>query len=139
MICVAIKTFMMIGVAIEECLRVPNTVVKFLAPTAKDIKSVVAQNMREILKDCPKELIPKFNLHSMTYQFPNGSEIQLSGTDNGNADKVRGSEAKLCIVDEAGFCDDLNYVVNSVLVPTTAKSKGKVVLISTPSRSPDHP
>jgi len=133
------KSYMLLCYAIEECLKTPYIVIKFLAPTAKDIKSVIAQNMREILKDCPKELMPKFNLHSMTYQFPNGSEIQLAGTDNGNADKVRGSEAALCIVDEAGFCDDLNYVVNNVLIPTTAKSRGKVVLISTPSRSPDHP
>jgi hypothetical protein len=41
-------------------------------------------------------------------------------------------------VDEAGFCDDLSYVVNSILAPTTDTTNGKIILASTPSKESNH-
>jgi hypothetical protein len=58
----------------------------------------------------------------------NGSEIHLAGTEKGNAEKVRGVSADLCLVDEAGFCDDLDYIIKNILFPTITRgtgSKGK--------------
>ena len=42
------------------------------------------------------------------------------------------------LVDEAGFCDKLEDVVKSVLLPTTTHTNGKIVLASTPHSDPDH-
>jgi hypothetical protein len=94
--------------------------------------------MEKILKDCPKNLKPRFDKMDNIYFFPNGSQIQLAGSDNGNAEKLRGGDSWLAIVDEAGFCSDLKYLVNSILIPTTTLTKGRVLLSSTTPPNPEH-
>lgn len=136
------KSYFMCLIAMEVCLRKPNIIVKYLAPTIKDLKNVVIPNYKMIIDDCPKEMTPTYNKADGKIIFHNGSEIHLAGTENGNAEKVRGSSAELCLVDEAGFCDDLKYTVENILYPTLTRggsTKGKkIILASTPSRSPDH-
>lgn len=132
------KSFLMCLLAIEQCLKNPFTIVKFVSPKQKQVKTNIRPIMNVIFKDCPPELRPDFKANDSMYLFQNGSEIQLAGTDNQNHENVRGSSADLCIVDEAGFCDELSYVVNSILLPTTTTTGGKVILVSTPSKSPDH-
>jgi hypothetical protein len=132
------KSFAMVNLAIETCLAEPNRIVKFIAPKTKDIRRIIAPIVRDMVLDCPKDLIPSFKTQESLYRFPNGSEIQLAGTDNGHAESIRGNKAHLCIIDEAGFCDDLAYIVNSILIPTTTTTGGKIVLASTPPKSPDH-
>lgn len=133
------KSYCMTLLAIEECLQKPNIIVKFIAPKAKDIRRIIAPLIREITQDAPKDLKPKFNSRENIYIFANGSEIQLAGTDNGHAESIRGNKADLCIIDEAGFCDELDYVVKSILLPTMTRTRGKLIMASTPSKSPDHP
>lgn len=124
--------------AIELCLAQPNTIVKYLCPTQKMIKTILHPIIRQITEDCPKEVKPTFMRNEGIYKFPNGSEIQLAGNDNGRAENLRGGLAHLCIVDEAGFCDDLAYTVRSILLPTVSTTGGKIILSSTPPRSPGH-
>lgn len=133
------KTYLLAVMAIEECLKKPNTIVKFIAPKQKQIKTIIKPLVRDICADAPKACRPSFKAHEMSYVFDNGSEIQLAGSDSGNAESIRGGQTTICIVDEAGFCDDLEYIVNSILIPTTLHTNGKVILISTPAKSPDHP
>lgn len=133
------KTFFLTVLAIETCLKRPYQIVKFIAPKVKDIKRIISPLVREIMSDCPAELKPSFHSQDHIFKFQNGSEIQLAGTDNGHAESIRGNKANLCIIDEAGFCDDLDYIVNSILLPTTTTTKGKIVMASTPSKTPDHP
>lgn len=133
------KSFFLTTLAIEECIRNPYTIVKFIAPKVKDIKRIIAPLIREITQDAPKDLIPHYSTQDHIFKFKNGSEIQLAGTDNGHAESIRGNKAHLCIIDEAGFCDDLDYIVNSILIPTTTTTNGKIIMASTPSRAPDHP
>lgn len=132
------KTRTLTVIAIEECLKNPNAIVKFLCPTQKMIKGIINPIIRSILIDCPKTIRPKFLTNESKYRFPNGSEIQLAGSDNGRVENIRGSEAHLCIIDEAGFCDDLHYSVTSVLLPTVSTTGGKILLSSTPPKSPGH-
>ena len=132
------KSFTLTTLAIETCLKKPNTIVVFIAPKIGQIRGIIKPLVTEITKDIPKDLKPEYKTLDKMYRFPNGSEIQLAGTDNGNAEKIRGLKAHLCIIDEAGFCNDLNYIVNSILIPTTTTTGGKIIMISTPSRSPDH-
>jgi hypothetical protein len=133
------KSYAMVVLAIEQCLKQPNAIVKFIAPKAKDIRRIIKPLVTEITADCPKDLKPEFSTQDQVFKFHNGSEIQLAGTDNGHAESIRGNKAHLCIVDEAGFCDDLDYIVNSILIPTTTTTRGKIVLASTPSKAADHP
>jgi hypothetical protein len=102
------------------------------------VKTIVNPIMRVILEDCPLDLMPEYKEADKVYRFPNGSEIQFAGSDSGNIENLRGGFAHLCIIDEAGFCGDLNYAVYSVLSPTTKTVGGRIVLASTPSREPDH-
>ncbi len=132
------KTFMMCVLALEQCLKVPKSIVKFISPKQKQVKRNIKPLMKQIIQDCPKDIRPEFMTNDNIWLFPNGSEIQLAGTDNGSYESLRGGYSHLCIVDEAGFCDDLLEVVNSVLQPTTDTTGGKVILVSTPSISMDH-
>jgi hypothetical protein len=132
------KSYTLCLLAIEQCLQKPNTVIKYIAPTQKHVKMIIRPLFKEILKDCPKELRPEYRTADNIYRFPNGSEVQLAGTDNGRAESLRGGSADICIVDEAGFCDDLKYIVQSILIPTTTTTRGKIILSSTPPKNPDH-
>jgi hypothetical protein len=132
------KTYFLVCYAIEYCLQHPNSIVKFIAPTTKDIRRIIAPLVREITKDCPKDIVPSYKTQENIWRFSNGSEIQLAGTNAGHAESIRGNEAHLCIIDEAGFCDELAYIVNSILIPTTSMTNGKIIMASTPPKSLDH-
>lgn len=132
------KSFALCCIAIEECLKTPNRKVLIIAPEVKMIKNILHPRMREILQDCPEDIIPKFKANDHKYEFQNGSEIQLAGTDSGNAENIRGTTAHLVIVDEAGFCDDMAYIITGILIPTTTMTKGKIILSSTPPKTNDH-
>lgn len=132
------KTFGAIVLASETCLKTPGAVVKFLAPTKLMINDIVEKIMPIIFEDCPEELKPQQLKSKYTYKFANGSRLELAGADSGHAEKLRGSFAHLCIVDEAGFCNDLTNTVRSVLIPTTTNTKGKIILLSTPPTDPEH-
>lgn len=124
--------------AIEQCVRHPNSIVKFVSPTKLQVNNNLRPLFKKILSDCPDELRPEFKTNTYIYYFPNGSEIQLAGTENGHAEKLRGSDSHISIVDEAGSCKDLDNLVKSILLPTTLTTKGKVLLASTPPMESEH-
>lgn len=132
------KTFTLCILAFEQCIRKPHSIVKFLSPTKIQVNNNVRPSIQKILNDCPKDLQPEFNKKDYIYFFPNGSEIQLAGSDSGHAEKLRGGDSDLFFVDEAGTCDNLDYVIKSILLPTTLITKGKGVLASTPPKESDH-
>lgn len=132
------KTYTLCVLALEQCIKVPNSIVKFASPTKLQITTIIRPLLKKILSDCPDELKPEFRSKDFIYFFPNGSEIQLAGTDSGHAEKLRGGDSHICIVDEAGSCSDLENVVKSILLPTTLITNGKVLLAGTPPSEPDH-
>jgi PBSX family phage terminase large subunit len=132
------KTFYLLLLAFMTCIKKNRAVVKFLQPTQKELKKTIRQIMPTILEDCPEALKPEWKENDKIYLFPNGSEIQLAGSDGKQYENLRGGAADLCIVDEAGFCDELEDAVFSVLEPTTATTDGRLFLASTPSKLPTH-
>lgn len=133
------KSYLLCSFVIEYCLKNPNTFVKMVAPQLQMIRTLIRPIMREILLDCPEDLEPRIPTNTNIIKFHNGSEVQLAGSDSGNADALRGTKAHLVIVDEAAFCDDLDYLIKSILVPMTTTTKGRIILSSTPPKSNDHP
>jgi hypothetical protein len=133
------KSFTLCVIAIETCLRRPNSLVKYCCAKQIDARGIIRPLIREIITSCPKELRPVFKTQERAYVFPNGSRIELSGLDNNRADSIRGGSTDLAIIDEAGLVSDLKYVVNSVILPTTATTKGKILLASTPPKTSSHP
>lgn len=135
------KSFVNCLLATETCIKIPNAIIKYACPTQKMVKTIIKPIMRTIFEDSPED----FDLSEMwkeadkKYVFPNGAEIQLAGADQGNIENLRGGYAHLCICDEAGFMDDLQYAVYSVLMPTTDTTDGRLIMTSTPNhKDPNH-
>lgn len=133
------KTYLLCILALEFALKTPNVIVKMVTDTKTHAESIIEPKFRELLHDCPVDLKPEYNKQKYTFNFYNGSQIQLAGTDGNHYEKLRGQKSVLVLVDEAGFCSDLDVVIRSVLLPTTTHTGGKLVLASTPPRESDHP
>jgi len=132
------KSYSLCVLALEQCLRQPDSIVKYVAPTKLQITQIIRPLMKKLLVTCPEDVRPEFREKDYIYYFPNGSEIQLAGTEGGHAEKLRGQDSMLDVVDEAGSCTDLDYIIKDILLPTTLTTNGKIVLAGTPPRNPDH-
>ena len=133
------KSFILTCWAYEVCMKTPRAVVKYACPTKKQVQEIITKNIPIIEEHCPPHLKPEWMEAKGLLKFPNGSEIQIAAVNNKNAEALRGGYAHLCIVDEAGFVDELDYVVDSVLGPTTDTTGGNIVLASTPNyKNPAH-
>lgn len=132
------KTYCLCVLALEQCIKNPNSIVKFVSPTKLQVQNNVRPLFRQILESCPEDARPEFKAKDFIYYFSNGSEIQLAGTDNQHAEKLRGGDSHIAFVDEAGSCSDLKNVVESILLPTTLITKGKIILASTPPVESEH-
>lgn len=132
------KSFLLCLLAVEKCIKTPMSSVKYVCPQKKQVKDNIQPIMNEIFMDCPAEMRPEFKYNEYKYVFPNGSEIKMAGTDNGHHESLRGSKSDMWIIDEAGFCDELKYVIRSILAPTTDTTGGHGIIASTPSKTADH-
>jgi hypothetical protein len=131
------KSYTLCLIAIEHALK-SKVHVRFAAPTSKQLKEIIQPIMVKILSDCPEELKPDFKSQDNKYVFQNGSEIHIAGCDNGNSENLRGHESDLNLIDEAGFIDDLEYVLKDILMPQTLTTGGRTIVSSTPPRTPAH-
>jgi hypothetical protein len=132
------KSYCLCLMAIEYAMQHPNVRVCYAAPTAKAVKKIITPIFNEILSDCPGYLRPKWSAQDQVYRFPNGSEIHIAGTDAERAESLRGQSMHLGICDEAAFMDQLDYVVSDILMPQTLTTDGRIILASTPPKSPGH-
>lgn len=132
------KTYTLLVLAFEALLRNPRTIVKFLAPTRLQVQTIIRPLIQQITEDCPEDLKPEFKTQDYIYYFSNGSELQLAGSENKNVDKLRGGECTIAIIDETQDVGDLDYAINSVLLPTTLTTKGKILMAGTPPKEMDH-
>lgn len=132
------KTYLLLSMAVEVCLKKPFAVVKYAFPKGNMAKKMLAPVMRKLIEDCPEHLKPEYMVAEKCYRFANGSEIQISGTDNDGWENLRGGDSDMNCVDESGFCNDLTYGIRSVMSPTVKITKGRTIMVSTPSRSEAH-
>lgn len=133
------KSFTLCVIALEVCMKTKHSHVKYCCSKQKEAKNIIRPLIREILETCPQELKPIYKTQEQCWVFPNGSRIELTGLDCGRAESIRGGGAHLAIIDEAGLVNDLVYIITSILLPTTTTTKGKIILSSTPPKSPAHP
>lgn len=134
------KSYWLCLLAQEFARNNPNVQIKYAAETQRSVKKIILPIMRQIMETCPKHLRPRFSSHDGVYEFANGSEIHIAGAALDQADSLRGTACDLAIVDEAGFIDQLEYLIDSVLLPQTLGRPGsRIIMASTPSKTPDHP
>ena len=132
------KTFITRAIACEVAIRCPGESVNIGAPVGKEMRKINRTVMRDILRDCPEDLKPRYNRSDGTYEFPNGSHVFTAGLNNGHEDDQRGNNAILNILDEAGFIDQLDYCLVDVYGPQTDTRGGTTLLCSTPPKTPAH-
>lgn len=132
------KSYVLCVIAIEWALKHPGSQIRFAAPTQKALKKIIIPLFKKICKDAPPECRPHFKTQDGFFLFPNGSEIHIAGANSGHDEDLRGTEAHLCIVDEAGFVNDLDYLVHDILLPQMLTTNGRLILSSTPPRTPAH-
>jgi hypothetical protein len=135
------KTYWAVTKALEVAIKTENARVVIASAFQKDVAQFIVPTFKTILKDCPKSLKPNFNATSKKYEFSNGSEILICGLDK-NPDAGRGNYCDLYIYEEAAFVgeDQIQYTFDSVVMPMTMnRPNAKIIMISTPPRSPSHP
>jgi hypothetical protein len=132
------KSFTLCLIADEVARSKERAQVRYAAPTQKNVRDIILPVMQEILSDCPKRYRPQWKGQDGHYVYPNGSTVSIAGTDGGNADRLRGSACDLGILDEAGFMDNLSYVVRSILMPQFITTDGRLIISSSSPISPAH-
>jgi len=132
------KTTILCLIALETALKQPNKMIRFAAGSRTDLKKIIQPIMRMLIQDAPSQYKPTFHQMDGVYKFYNGSEIHLGGVNNDRGDTLRGTTSHLNIVDEAGFIDDLNYILSDILLPQTLTTGGTTLLASTPPKTPAH-
>ncbi len=134
------KSYLMLADAEMWARTHPGSKLRWAAPTAKQIRSIVSPIMGTLHGTCPADLKPKWQSQDGYWLYPNGAELWVAGCDSrSDADKLRGPHADRWYVDEASSIPDLAYVVQDVLVPQTLTTGGCGIIASTPAESIDHP
>lgn len=134
------KSNLLCTLAVEQCLQKPGSSVRYAAGTSDMVEEIIEPHMAAILEDAPDDLAPQFHATKFRWTFPNGSTIRVAGCDDRKkANRLRGRATDLAIIDEAGFIDDLGYVIDDVLMPSLLTTDGQMVISSTPPETPAHP
>lgn len=137
------KSFLGLALGFEACLANPGKRVNYATRTGKEAEQVLAPLAAQMTKDAPPELRPVV-LSDGTIAFPKygpaeGAHIVLFGAENqAMAERGRGPESVLNIVDEAGFIPVLRYLLIEVLKPQLVYTKGKTLVLSSPPISQGH-
>lgn len=132
------KSTIMVMVALEDCIRIPKAMVKFGAATQDMVREIILPIADWFVQECPEPLKPKWVQHDSSFLFRNGSRLKLVGLDL-HPDRLRGTATDTALIDEAGFVDELEYVVQSILVPQMqGRPHARILMGSTPPISPAH-
>ena len=132
------KTTMNAGLCIFECLT-PNSNVAYINLTFTN----AVEQIFELIVDYANSIGFSINFKSKSegvIRFNNGSRIKITGnSNNSEADKLRGFNCRLAIIDEIGHQRNIDYLVNEILVPQMADYTDSTLLLTgTPSRVPNH-
>lgn len=141
------KTFLFGCIALETCIRNPGKQVNWTAGTASACRKTLVPILEEISADAPPECKGSYNQSTGQWRLPNGAAIQIfSAETRDDCDRGRGPSSVLNIVDEAGFIDLLEYLLDSVFAPQQRRVHrvvgtfvGMTLLCSTTPYTPAHP
>lgn len=132
------KSHMLVNQAVQTCLQKPGARVLYGAPFGKNAEEISGDIAPKVFEDCPPDLKPEYQSQAKEFRFPNGSIIRIKGVNGEHAQYLRGGAADLIILDECGLMDDLKHVVNDICMPMTMTTGGRILLATTPARSPAH-
>lgn len=132
------KTFQLVVLSNLVAYSKGEAQIRYASVTQKAVRKMVHPIFKQIFKAVAEPYRPKWNQQEGAYTIFNSSQIHIAGVNNGHADDLRGTAADLCVVDEAGFIDELSYLVDSVLVPQLLTTNGRLIMASSSPFSPAH-
>ena len=132
------KTFWIAVICIKVAMSKNKARVKIASAFLKDVEEFIIPTFDLVMDDMPLNLKPRYLDSKKKYRFKNKSEIQIVGLDK-NPNAGRGNYCDLYVFDEASYIKNLSYIYSSIVIPMTMYRKdAKVIMISTPPKSPDH-
>jgi hypothetical protein len=136
------KSFLSLALGFQHVAN-PNTVnklVKIAAGTLKATNDIVNDNMKFFIDSAPRGHI-RPTKSDKRFKVGTQGEIRLGMMERAHVDSLRGGNAGLYILEEAAAAvssDDFEYAYKAVIIPQLLRSGGKIVIITTPSKNPDH-
>lgn len=112
--------------------RIPNRNIYYVAPTYRQAKTVVWDDLKQRLKDL--RWVKKVNETELTVRLVNGSKISLRGSDN--PDALRGVSLDFVVFDEFADVDPTTW--EYVIRPALADKQGHALWIGTPKGKGNH-
>lgn len=110
---------------IKQAFSLPNQVVWYVAPTYKQAKRLMWEELKKII---PAPFIRKKSEVELIIDLWNGSQIALFGVDK--PDGLRGSGINLLCMDE--YQDFRPRIFDDILYPLIVDRRGRVVVAGTP-------
>ena len=112
------KTFLVLLIRLEDCLRRPGSNHTYATAFQKDIGEIVQPMVDEICEDAPEDCMPVFqkskDARQMGYYLPNNSRLRLVGLDL-HPKGLRGGGMDGCAITEAGYVRNLASTVGKVI------------------------
>lgn len=137
------KSFVMLAIAAEVCIKTRNARVVYIAPTAKDAATIATDNWITLAEHCPSALGIDYKAQDKELHFPQtGSIIRFKATNGEHAKDLRGGRADLVILDEAGTMDSFEHVLYDIVEPMVASTgerpAGRILIATTPAVTTGH-
>lgn len=132
------KTTMNAGLIVLEALT-PNSRIAYINLTFTNAREQIFDLILDYANSIGFD--PQFKSKAEgIIRWPNGSQVRLTGNSNNTeADKLRGFNCRLAIIDEIGHQRNIDYLVNEILIPQMADyTDATLLLTGTPSRVPHH-
>lgn len=133
------KSHLEVILAVEDCLRYPNSCILIIGPTLKQTTQIVTPRLKEISRDAPPGLVTQSKSESKW--IVGSSELVIGGMDI-NSSSQRGKSVQNIYVEEIvdSKPDDYLESLRSDIGPALTHSKGgRILFITTPPKVPDHP
>jgi hypothetical protein len=141
------KTFLLLLIAVEECIRHKGHRYNVAAATQESLRNFVWPALTLMFTDCPLALRPALNDNSGRLVFrrkrkEHESVIVLAGcNDSRSVERLRGPYSNGNIIEEMGAIPDkpgLRYIQTSILNPQLMTTNGWTLRATTPPKSAGH-
>lgn len=139
------KSFLLVLLAVERCLRYPNQHVKYGAPTFKQVQEIVVPHLADLLRNCPDIARPARAQYEWTFQNPRWpinsppSILKIVGLNIQQGDRLRGQRANMAVLDEVREVEEADYILSNVLAyQFVGQENPLLICASTPPRTMSH-
>lgn len=121
------KTYAILTILIDHCIKNKGTSVSVVAQTLPHIRRGALRDFLTIMKETGRYIDDHFNKSSLTYTFGNDSYIEFFSADN--PDKLKGARRKILYINEC------NHVAYEAYLQLSIRTTGDIYLDYNPDRT----